>query len=395
MKQISFNRPSVVGNELQYLKECFLNGHVSGNGLFTKRCEEFLEKTIKTRKAFLTTSCTHSLEMSALLLDLSSGDEVILPSFTFPSTANAFALRGVTPVFVDIRADTLNLDETIIERLITPKTKAIVVVHYAGVGCKMDEILRIARRHKLALIEDNAHGLFGKYKGKNLGTFGMMATQSFHETKNFSCGEGGALFVNDDEFIERAEIIREKGTDRSKFFRGEVDKYSWIDLGSSYVLSELQAAFLFAQFEMAESIQNRRRQLWLNYKTSLEEWAGHNGVKLPFVPEDVEQPFHLFYLCLPSLQERQRMIDFLGNRGIQSLFHYQPLHLSRMGRSFGAQPGDCPVAEQISETILRLPLYTELTDEEQGYIIRGILEFEVEKSALISTDSGSCLVSKV
>ena len=378
MKQISFNKPSLTGNELQYLNECFLNQHLSGNGVFTKRCEEFLEKNLNTQKAFLTTSCTHSLEMSALLLDLRAGDEVILPSFTFPSTANAFVLRGAKPIFADIRPDTLNLDETKFEQLITPQTKAVVVVHYAGIACEMDEILRIAEQHNLAVIEDNAHGLFGKYKEKNLGTFGKMATQSFHETKNFSCGEGGALLINDEKYFARAEIIREKGTDRSKHFRGEIDKYSWIDLGSSYVLSELQAAYLFAQFEQAEKIQNSRRQIWLRYAKSLDSWANENSVKLPIVPSHTEQSFHLFYMCLPSLKERDRMIEYLKNQHIQSVFHYQPLHLSKMGRSFGGKFGDCPVTEKISDTILRLPFYNDLTVEEQSYIIQKILEYKVE-----------------
>jgi len=377
---IPFNKPYVVGTEVAYLNQCILNEHMSGNGAFTKKCEEILEKIPGVRQAFLTTSCTHALEMTALLLDLQPGDEVIVPSFTFPSTANAFALRGVRPVFADIRPDTMNIDEAQIEQLITPRTKALVVVHYAGIACEMDVILQIAEKHRLAVIEDNAHGLFGKYKGKYLGTFGVMAAQSFHETKNFSCGEGGALLVNREEYIERAEIIREKGTNRSSFFRGEIDKYSWVDIGSSYVLSDLLAAFLYASLEAAAKIQTRRKEIWLRYEAGLRDWAQANDVGLPVVPAECEQAYHMFYLLLPSPEERTRLIEYLCREKIHSIFHYQPLHLSKMGREFGGKVGDCPITETVSECLLRLPFYNDFSLEEQNYVIEKVKEYKVKKS---------------
>ncbi|WP_363324747.1 dTDP-4-amino-4,6-dideoxygalactose transaminase, partial [uncultured Anaerolinea sp.] len=293
---IPFNRLTVVGNELIYLQEAIESGHVSGDGTFTRRCHAYLEQTLEVPKVLLTTSCTHALEMSALLLEIQPGDEVIVPDFTFVSTVNAFVLRGAKPVFVDIRPDTLNLDESLLEAKITSKTKAIIPVHYAGVGCEMDSIMEIANRYSIAVVEDNAHGLFGKYKGKYLGTFGQLATQSFHETKNFSCGEGGALLINDPRFIERAEILREKGTNRSRFFRGQVDKYSWVDIGSSYLPSDMLAGFLLGQLEARESIQSRRKEIWETYYQELQSWAGRNQVRLPIVPETCEQAYHMFYL---------------------------------------------------------------------------------------------------
>lgn len=381
MEKIPFNKPSLIGNESKYLNECLLNEHLSGNGVFTKRCEILLERSLGGQKAFLTTSCTHALEMTALLIDIQQGDEIIIPSFTFSSTANAFVLRGAKPVFADIRPDTLNIDETQIEKLITTKTKVIVVVHYAGIACEMDEILRIAEKYNVSVIEDNAHGLFGKYKGKSLGTFGSMATQSFHETKNISCGEGGALIINEPKYIERAEIIREKGTDRSKHFRGEIDKYSWIDVGSSYVLSELLAAYLYAQLEASEEIQLRRSNIWQQYEENLRDWAIENDVRLPFIPKDVEQAYHLFYMILPSQEERDELISYLRKQGIYSIFHYQPLHLSKMGRKFGGQTGNCPVTEAVSNNILRLPFYNTLTEREQKYIIGKVIQYSLKKSS--------------
>jgi dTDP-4-amino-4,6-dideoxygalactose transaminase len=376
---IPFNKPTLVGTEYEYLKQCFEYEHISGVGLFTKKCEALLEKRYGFSKAFLTTSCTHALEMTALLINLLPGDEVILPSFTFPSVANAYVLRGARPIFADIRRDTLNLDETQIERHITSRTKAIVVVHYGGVACEMDRIAEIAAQHNLTIIEDNAHGLFGKYKNKPLGTFGCLATLSFHETKNISCGEGGALLINNPKYVQRAEFIREKGTNRSSFFRGEIDKYSWVDVGSSYVLSDILAAYLYANLEVAANIQARRRKLWLNYQTGLRAWAEENFVRLPIVPGECEQAYHLFYMLLPSLDERNRLIQYLKEHKIHSIFHYQPLHTSKMGYKLGWRAGDCPVSETVSNCILRLPFYNSLSDDEQNYVIQKILEYKVEK----------------
>lgn len=372
MYKIPFNRPCFVGNEQTYMAQAIAHGQISGDGLFTRKCHAFLEKELGVPKALLTTSCTHALEMAALLLDIQPGDEVIVPSFTFVSTVNAFVLRGARPVFTDIHPDTLNMDESQLERLITPSTKAIVPVHYAGVGCEMDAITRIADRHGVAVVEDNAHGLFGRYKGKYLGTFGSLAAQSFHETKNFSCGEGGALLINDPSYIERAEILREKGTNRSRFFRGQVDKYSWVDIGSSYLPSDLLAAFLYAQLEARDRIQARRRHIWEYYDQHLQSWAADHGVRLPFIPEHYEQPYHMFYLILPSLEQRQSLTDTLKAEGILSVFHYLPLHLSEMGRHFGGKPGDCPVTETISDRLLRLPFYNELNKTEQGCVVAAI-----------------------
>jgi dTDP-4-amino-4,6-dideoxygalactose transaminase len=372
---IPFNKPSLAGNEFAYIHEAIESGHISGDGAFTKKCHALLEEALGVSKALLTTSCTHALEMSALLLDLGPEDEVIVPSFTFVSTVNAFVLRGARPVFIDVRPDTLNLDETKLESLITPRTRAIVPVHYAGVGCEMDVIMEVAERHGIAVVEDNAHGLFGKYKGKFLGTFGAFATQSFHETKNFTCGEGGALLINDRNYVERAEIIREKGTNRSRFFRGQVDKYTWVDLGSSYLSSEVLAAYLYAQLEARDEIQARRQQIWDRYNSRLEAWAEEQGVVMPTVPEHCEQSYHMFYILLPSLDYRQALIAHLKAQGMLAVFHYLPLHLSDMGMMYGGKPGDCPVTEEISDRLLRLPFYNSLSEEEQERVIRVIEGF--------------------
>jgi dTDP-4-amino-4,6-dideoxygalactose transaminase len=369
---IPFNKPYVVGKEFEYIQQAVDNLHLSGDGPFTKRCEALLEQELGVPRALLTTSCTHALEMAALLLDIKPDDEVIIPSFTFVSTVNAFVLRGARAVFIDIRPDTLNLDESHLERLITPRTRAIVVVHYAGVGCEMNTILDVAQRHGVPVIEDNAHGLFGRYRGKYLGTVGCLATLSFHETKNFTCGEGGALLINDPQFIERAEIIREKGTDRSRFFRGEVDKYTWMDVGSSYVLSDILAAFLYAQLEVRELIQSRRNRIWEYYYAQLKDWAGNYGVQLPFVPAHCEQPYHMFHLLLGSLEERQALIRHLSSHQINAIFHYQPLHLSSMGRRFGGKAGDCPVAEATSDRLLRLPFYNDMDEPDQARVVNAI-----------------------
>lgn len=372
---IPFNRPSLIGREMQYALAAVASGHISGDGSFSRRCHQLLEQTLGVPKVLLTTSCTHALEMAALLLDIKPGDEVIVPSFTFVSTINAFMLRGAHPVFADIRPDTLNLDERQLERLITPRTKALVVVHYAGVGCEMDEIGRVAARHNLVVIEDNAHGLFGKYKDRYLGTFGQLATQSFHQTKNFSCGEGGALLINDPQHSERAEIIREKGTNRSRFFRGQVDKYTWVDVGSSYLLADLLAAFLLAQLEARAQVQKRRQEIWETYYRELTDWAQEHGIGLPVVPPECEQAYHTFYLLLPSLAARQALIAHLRARGILGVFHYLPLHLSPMGEQFGGKPGDCPVTESVSERLLRLPFFYTLSSDEQQRVIDGVRSF--------------------
>jgi len=373
---VDFNKPSFLGNELAYIQQAIENRHISGDGPFTKKAQAFLETTLGLGRALLTTSCTHALEMAAFLLDIQPGDEVIVPSFTFTSTINAFAIRGARPVFADIRPDTLNLDERLLEGAITSRTRAILPVHYAGVGCEMDAILASAARQTIPVVEDNAHGLFGKYKGKLLGTFGSLATQSFHETKNITCGEGGALLINDPAFIERAEIIREKGTNRSRFFRGQVDKYTWVDLGSSYLPSDLLAAFLLAQLEVYQEIQSRRQRIWQYYQAHLGDWAASNGVQTPFIPPYCEQSYHMYYLLLPNLETRTRFIATLLSRGILSVFHYLPLHLSDMGRKLGGRSGDCPVTESISDRLVRLPFYTTLSLADQARVVEEILAFQ-------------------
>ena len=333
--------------------------------------------TLGVKKALLTTSCTHALDMSALLLNLEPGDEVILPSFTFVSTVNAFILRGAKPVFADIRPDTLNIDETKIEPLINEHTKAIYVVHYAGVGCEMDRILEIAQKHHLFVVEDNAHGLFGKYRGKFLGTFGCMATQSFHETKNISCGEGGALLINDPAFIERAEIIREKGTNRSRFFRGQVDKYTWVDLGSSYLPSDILAAIFFRSWKKRMEFSINENKFGMNYQEGLADWANTNNVQLPFIPDHCEQSYHMFYLLLPDLEHRQDFIAYLKNKKINAVFHYVPLHTSDMGNGFGYKAGDLPVTENVSDRLVRLPFYNDLENKDQEYVIQTIHKYHI------------------
>jgi dTDP-4-amino-4,6-dideoxygalactose transaminase len=360
--------------ELVYITQAVDRMHLSGDGDFTKNCSRLLEQIVGSPRALLTTSCTHALEMSALLLDIQPGDEVICPSFTFVSTINAFVLRGAKPVFVDIRPDTLNVDEQLLEAAITKRTRAILLVHYAGVGCEMDTIMQIANRYEIPVVEDNAHGLFGKYRGQNLGTFGALATQSFHETKNVTCGEGGALLINQDRYVERAEILREKGTDRSRFFRGQVDKYTWIDVGSSYLPSDILAAFLYAQLENHHHIQADRKRIWETYSAALGDWAEFNGVTTPTIPPYCEQPYHMYYLLMPSLEARTAFIGHLKSRGITSVFHYLPLHSSAMGREFGGKPEDCPVTEQVSDRLVRLPFYNSLTPDDQAYVIEAIRE---------------------
>lgn len=372
--RIPFNRSALVGREQEYIAQAMRIGQIAGDQAFTRKCHALLESVLGVSKALLTTSCTHALEMAAMLLEVKPGDQVIVPSFTFVSTINAFVLRGAIPVFVDIRPDTLNLDERLIEARITGRTKAIVPVHYAGVGCEMEPIQRIADRQGIAVVEDNAHGIFGKYRGRNLGTSGVLATLSFHETKNYTCGEGGALLINDPRLIARAEVLREKGTNRSRFFRGEVDKYTWVDIGSSYLMSDLLAAFLYGQLERWERVRATRKRVWEYYDRKLAPWAIEHRVRTPIVPAHCEQAYHMYYLLLPSEAVRQRVIDHLKSLGILSVFHYQPLHLSEMGRKFGGNPGDCPVTENVSARLLRLPFYNELTQAEQDEVIAGVIK---------------------
>jgi len=372
---IPFNQPSFFDSAYDYIRQVVQVRHHSGDGNFTKKCHRYFEETLGVSKALLTTSCTHALEMAALLLHLQPGDEVIVPSFTFVSTANAFALRGVRLVFSDVRPDTLNLDEELLPSLITSRTRPIVPVHYAGIPCEMDAILSIATAHKIPVVEDNAHGLFAQHRGRFLGTFGCLATQSFHETKNISCGEGGALLINDPSLADRAEILREKGTNRSRFFRGQVDKYTWVDLGSSYLPSELLAAVLYSQLERSQFIQARRRQLWLNYASGLDDWARDNGVRLPIVPTTCDQAYHMFYLIFPDLEQRQAFIAHMRAQGICSVFHYLPLHLSNMGQTFGGYAGQCPITEAVSDRLTRLPLFYDLSEQDQSRVIRAIQSF--------------------
>jgi dTDP-4-amino-4,6-dideoxygalactose transaminase len=380
--RIPFNRPTRVAGESRYLADALASDQWSGDGAFTRRCHHLLESRLGVPKALLTTSCTHALEMAALLLDIQPGDEVIVPSFTFVSTINAFVLRGARPVFADIRPDTLNLDDRQLDALIGPRTKAIVVVHYAGIACEMDRIVAIASRRGVALVEDNAHGLWGAYRGRPLGTFGTLATLSFHETKNTTCGEGGALLVNDPALVRRAEILREKGTNRSQFFRGEIDKYQWVDLGSSYLPSELLAAVLLAQLEAVEQVQAARRRIWETYAATLTAWATACGVRLPIVPAACAQAYHMFYLLMPDETSRDGLLAHLRTRGILAVFHYLPLHASPMGRRLGGRVGDCPIAEDVSRRLLRLPFYTNMTADEQQCVVEAVTQFVPTAAAM-------------
>lgn len=375
MDFIPFNRPALLGNEFAFMSQALENGHASGNGPFTKRCETLLEQELKVPKVLLTTSCTHALEMAALLLRIRPGDQVIMPSFTFVSTANAFVLRGARPAFVDIRSDTLNLDEQMVKAAITERTRAILPVHYAGVGCQMNVLADIAQRHDLPIVEDNAHGLFGRFRGQYLGTFGTLATLSFHETKNFTCGEGGALLINDQTLIERAEILREKGTDRSRFFRGEVDKYTWVDVGSSYVLSDVLAAYLLAQLERRTQVMQTRAAIFRRYADDLADLEAAGKLRLPVLPKDCEQAYHMFYLLLPSQEERDALLRHLKKQNILAVFHYVPLHLSPMGQRFGYTENDCPVTQDVSRRLVRLPFYNDLTEADQARVIEQVYAF--------------------
>ena len=372
---IRFNVPPFTGKEMEYIKQAVENQKICGDGEFTKKCNEWLENKTGTAKALLTTSCTHATEMAAILSNIKPGDEVIMPSYTFVSTADAFVLRGAKAVFVDVRPDTMNIDENLIEDAITEKTKAIVPVHYAGVSCEMDKIMEIAQNHNLMVIEDAAQGIMSEYKGKALGTFGDYGCFSFHETKNFSMGEGGALLIRDKDNIEHAEIVREKGTNRAKFFRGQIDKYTWVDAGSSYLPSELNAAYLYAQLELANEITADRMRTWNMYFDAFEELENKERIERPFVPADCKHNAHMFYLKCKDLEERSAFIKFLGENGILAVFHYIPLHGAPAGRIFGRFNGEDVYTTKESERLVRLPLYYGLKEEEAEYIIGKVKEF--------------------
>ena len=370
--RIPFNRPFLTSAARSRLAESISSSVWSGDGPFTRRVRQLLEEELDVPAALLTTSGTSALEMMALLINVATGDEVIVPSYTFASTANAFILRGVRPVFIDARVDTLNLDERLLPELITPRTRAIVTMHYAGVACEMDAIHDIVADRSITVLEDNAHGLFGQYRGRPLGTLGALAALSFHETKNFPCGEGGCLLVNDEQLLDRAEILREKGTDRSRFWRGEVNQYTWRDIGSSYLLADPLAAILLGQLEERELIQQTRMRAWKRYMKELQPWAVTRGVTLPTVPPHCEHPAHLFYLCLPDASTRSRLIAHLASQGILAVSHYVPLNTSPFGRRLGGRPGQCPVSEDISKRLVRLPLYNDISDDDIDSVLETV-----------------------
>ena len=373
---IPFNRAEITVSDRQLLVSAIERLHISGNGPFTKIAEASLQDSLGVQRVLLTTSCTHALEMTAVLAEVGHGDEVIVPSFTFVSSASAFMLFGATPVLVDVEQDSLNIDPIAIEKAITSRTKAICIVHYGGVAANLDRILEIAKEHNLAVIEDNAHGLFSSYKGKPLGSFGSLATQSFHETKNITCGEGGALLINDESLIERAEILREKGTDRTKFLRGQVDKYTWVDVGSSWVMSDMLAAILCGQLERAEVINAQRIAIYNRYDNELSRWAETYGVVTPFHPANTTHTAHVYHLRFKAGEMRDRFIAHLAERQIGAVFHYQPLHLSKIGRQLGGVVGDCPVTEHAGDCLVRLPLFNTLTIDEQSRVIEAVQAFK-------------------
>ncbi|MBQ3924285.1 MAG: dTDP-4-amino-4,6-dideoxygalactose transaminase [Firmicutes bacterium] len=372
---ISFNVPPYAGKEMEYIKDAISSRKICGDGAYTKKCNAWIEEKTGVRKALLTTSCTTATEMAAILAGIGPGDEVIMPSYTFVSTANAFVLRGAKVVFVDIRPDTMNIDEKLIENAITEKTKAIVPVHYAGVGCEMDTILDIAKRHGLIVIEDAAQGVMSTYKGKALGTIGEMGVYSFHETKNYSMGEGGAILLRDEDHCEEAEIIREKGTDRSKFLRGQVDKYSWVSAGSSYLPSELNAAYLWAELEVAEEINNDRLASWNRYYEGLKDLQDKGIIELPVIPEECEHNAHMFYVKAADIEERTALIQYLKEHDVQAVFHYVPLHSAPAGAKFGRMAGEDRYTTKESSRLLRLPMYYGLTEEDTAKVIDTIHGF--------------------
>ena len=372
---VSFNKPPYIGKESEYVLDAVNKGHISGDGEYTKKCAKKLEELSGTKRALLTTSCTHATEMAALLSDIKPGDEVIMPSYTFVSTADAFVLRGATPVFVDIRPDTMNIDETLIEDAITSKTKAIVPVHYAGVGCEMDTIMDIARRHNLTVIEDAAQAIASTYKGKALGTFGDFGCYSFHETKNISMGEGGALLIQNEDLVEPAEIIREKGTNRAKFFRGQIDKYTWVNYGSSYLPSDMNAAYLWAQLENIDIIQKKRLSVWNRYREGLSELEKKEYIEFGMIPDECTNNAHMFYIKVRDLENRTDLLNFLKENGIQAVFHYVPLHSAPAGRKFGRFNGEDRYTTKESERLIRLPLFYSISDEEVEYTIEMLLKY--------------------
>ena len=372
--EVPFNKPYLTGKELEYMRESIESGNIAGDGAYTRMCESLLESTFDAKKVFLTNSCTDALEMASLLIGLQPGDEVIVPSYTFVSTVNAFVLRGAKPVFVDIREDTLNMDESKIDEKITDRTRAIFPVHYAGVACDMDATMDIAQRRNLYVVEDAAQGVNAKHNGRHLGTIGDMGTYSFHGTKNYTCGEGGAIAVNREYLIERASIVREKGTNRSKFLRGEVDKYTWVDVGSSYLLSDILAAFLYAQLENLEAIRTKRKQIFDFYYEGLKELEELGKLRLPVIPRDCETNYHMFHILLPSKSKRDSLMGKMRSAGVQAVFHYVPLHTSQMGAKFGYQRGDLPITESVSGRLLRLPLYPGLKKQEQEFVIEMLME---------------------
>lgn len=372
---INFNVPPFTGKEIEYIKEAVDNRKLCGDGPFTKKCSEWIEQKTGCAKTLLTTSCTHATELAALLLDIKPGDEVILPSYTFVSTADAFVLRGAQAVFVDIRPDTMNIDETLIEDAVTERTRAIVPVHYAGVSCEMDTILDIAKRKGLYVVEDAAQGVMASYKGRALGAIGDFGAYSFHETKNYSCGEGGALLIKDPGYIDRAEILREKGTDRSKYYRGQVDKYRWQDYGSSYLPSELNAAYLYAQFELADEINNARLSRWEQYRELLIPLMEKGFIELPYVPEECVHNGHMFYIKCKDIKEREKLIAHLGENGILAVYHYIPLHSAPAGLKYGRFSGEDRYTTAESERILRLPMFYGLKSDEVEYICTKVYEF--------------------
>lgn len=386
--QIPFNKPYVAGKELYYIAQAVTFGNLGGDGRFSAACVRLLQERFGVAKVLLTPSCTAALEMAAMLCDLGPDDEVIVPSFTFVSTVNAFVRQGARPVFVDIRPDSLNIDEELIEAAITPRTKAIFPVHYAGVGCEMDRIMHIAAKHNLLVVEDAAQGVNARYTGRALGSIGHLGAYSFHETKNYICGEGGALCINDPRFVRRAEILRDKGTNRQQYFRGEVDKYSWVDVGSSYVPSEICSAFLYGQLEMLDPIAQRRREIYQNYRRRLKPLEAEGLIQLPHTPEDCESNCHMFYILLPDSESRDGLMAAMKAAGIQAVFHYVPLHSSPMGQTFGYRDGMLPVTEDISGRLLRLPFYHEITDDEQARVVQQIQQFCA--AAVTARSSGAC-----
>lgn len=372
---ISFNVPAFTGKELEYVKEAVMNWHICGDGEFTKKCSKWMEENYKAQKVLLTTSCTHALEMAVLLAGIAPGDEIIMPSYTFSSTAAAAAMHGARLVFVDIRPETMNMDERLIEEAVTEKTKAIMPVHYAGVGCAMDEILAVAKKHHLKVIEDAAQGVHAYYKGQALGTIGDFGCYSFHETKNYTMGEGGALTIRDELYNEKAEILREKGTNRSKFFRGQIDKYTWVDSGSSYLPSDMNAAYLWAQLEMADAINGNRLAAWNYYQDSLKELANEGLIEQPFIPEYAKHNAHMYYLKTKDIEERSALIGYLKEQGVQSVFHYIPLHTAPAGLKFGRFCGEDRYTTKESERLLRLPMYYQMKESDREYVVEKIYEF--------------------